>query len=264
MSTLMANIPDELRSLERWVCANSDSKRPMKCFESKAASVTKPDTWGTYQEAQEAIDSGVYEYAGFVFADDGFIGVDLDHAVDEFGLPTDEALEIINMFGSYTELSKSGNGFHIICKGDLPFKGKTNRNGIEIYKTGRFFVLTGRTVMFSQIEEKNESIVWLLHEKFQNTNVSLEKTAEDYGEKIWQPHWSIDQTTGRVSCYYDPVTSGNRHLSMVSYCGALHTGNIHPDVILECALEANAKYMIPPMADSEVNQIVDSVIRYRR
>ena len=68
MPTLMENIPEELRGLQRWVCANADSKRPMRCWEGKAASVSKPSTWGDFDEAESAVEQGIYEYAGFAIS----------------------------------------------------------------------------------------------------------------------------------------------------------------------------------------------------
>ncbi len=261
MPTLMENIPNELRELQRWVCANADSKRPMRCFESKAASVSKPNTWGDYDEAKSAVEQGIYEYAGFVFDDDGFIGIDIDHAFDEDGLPTDEALAAVMACRSYTELSKSGNGFHIICRGSLPFKGRNNRKGWEIYREARYFVLTGRTVMFDEIADAQEGIQFVIDEHF------AEVEAEGKGqrrEKIWKPTWSLDVPTGRMSCTYDEVASGSRHLALVSYCGYLHNCGAHKSAVYRAALAANESYMRPPMPEDEVRQVVDSVTRYRR
>lgn len=261
MPTLMENIPNELRELQRWVCANADSKRPMRCFEGKAASVSKPNTWGDFDEAKSAVEQGIYEYAGFVFDDDGYIGIDIDHAFDEDGLPTDEALAAVRACGSYTELSKSGNGFHIICKGSLPFKGRNNRKGWEIYREARYFVLTGRTVMFEDIAEAQEGVQFVLDEHFAEIEVEGSSGRRD---KIWKPTWSLDEETGRMSCAYEEVSRGGRHLALVSYCGYLHNCGAHKQAVLKAALAANESYLRPPVPEDEVRQVVDSVTRYRR
>lgn len=262
MPTLMENIPEELRGLQRWVCANADSKRPMRCYEGKAASVSKPNTWGDFDEALSAVEQGIYEYAGFVFDGDGYIGIDIDHAFGDDGLPTDEAIAAVRACGSYTELSKSGNGFHIICKGSLPFRGKNNRKGWEIYREARYFVLTGRTVMFTEIAEAQEGIQFVLDEHFEDAEVK--GSGEERRDKIWKPIWKVDETTGRMSCTYDEIASGTRHLSLVSYCGYLHNCGAHKSAVYKAALAANETYMQPPMPEEEVRQVVDSVTRYRR
>lgn len=261
MPTLMENIPQELRNLQRWVCANVDDKRPMRCYESKAASVSKPDTWGDYDEAASAITQGIYEYAGFVFDGDGYVGIDIDHAFDDDGLPTDEALAAVMACRSYTELSKSGKGFHIVCKGSLPFKGRNNRDGWEIYQEGRYFLLTGRTVMFSEISEAHEGIQFVLDEHFAD---EVRDGSSERRNKIWKPSWSLDEQTGRISVSYERIASGSRHLALVSFCGYLHNCGAHKSAVHKSALAANEQYMRPPLPDEEVRQVVDSVTRYRR
>ncbi|WP_165170631.1 primase C-terminal domain-containing protein [Adlercreutzia sp. ZJ242] len=261
MPTLMDNIPHELRELQRWVCANADSKRPMRCFEGKAASVSKPNTWGDYDEAADAVRQGIYEYAGFVFDGDGYVGIDIDCAFDGDGMPTDEALAAVMACASYTELSKSGKGFHIICKGELPFKGRNNRNGWEIYREGRYFVLTGRTVMFSEIAEAQAGIELVLDEHFSDVERS---GGEGRRNKIWKPSWAVDEATGRMSVSYEEVSQGSRHLALVSLCGHLHSCGAHKSAVYSSALAANDQYMRPPIPEAEVRQVVDSVTRYRR
>lgn len=262
MSTLINNIPQELRELQRWVCANADSKRPMQCFNKKAASVSKPATWGDFDEARDAIEKGVYEFAGFVFDDDGYVGIDIDHAFDDDGMLSDEAIQAVNACESYTELSKSGRGLHIIVKGYLPFKGKNNRQGWEIYKQSRYFLLTGRTFLYKEIIDAQDAINLILKTHFQD----LEKESEDdfSRDKIWEPNWSIDENTGLISVSYDQVSSGSRHLSLVSYCGQIHSTGAHKATVLECAKVANETYLSPPLPLKEVRQIVDSVTKYRR
>jgi primase-polymerase (primpol)-like protein len=52
------------------------------------------------------------------------------------------AKEIIEMMGSYTEVSPSGTGVKIIIKGTLPGNG-IKKGNIEIYDKGRYFTITG-------------------------------------------------------------------------------------------------------------------------
>ena len=123
-------IPEELRSLKRWVCVWEDSKVPMKSWENEAASSTNPDTWSDFETALESYNKGFYDYCGFVFAGDGYVGIDIDAGVDEDGFMTPLAADIVSKCQSYTERSRSGRGFHILLRGDLPFKGKNNLAGV--------------------------------------------------------------------------------------------------------------------------------------
>ena len=139
----LANIPQEIKSLKQWVGVGIYSKIPMRVDTLYSASSTNPDTWCSFGETEKAICCGEISYPGFVFNDNGIVGVDIDDGYDEEGFLSPLAADIIGKCKSYTEKSKSGRGFHILLKGDLPFKGKNNRNGVEIYKTARYFIMTG-------------------------------------------------------------------------------------------------------------------------
>jgi KaiC/GvpD/RAD55 family RecA-like ATPase len=76
---------------------------------------------------------------GFMFQKD-YVGIDLDHCV-EYGKLNDFAQNVLSKCTSYTELSPSRTGIHIIARGDIPKSLKTKE--IEIYNTGRYFTVTG-------------------------------------------------------------------------------------------------------------------------
>lgn len=54
------------------------------------------------------------------------------------------ALAIINELSSYTELSQSGTGWHVIVRAVLA-PGRNRAGRVEMYDSGRFFVMTGKT-----------------------------------------------------------------------------------------------------------------------
>ena len=68
-------IPTELTELPQWVCAWKNSKIPMQAKVKKGASSVSPDTWSTYEEAKAAVERGAYDYLGFVFNNNGIIGI---------------------------------------------------------------------------------------------------------------------------------------------------------------------------------------------
>lgn len=273
MPTRTEAIPPELRELQRWVgrdVAVAESlgltgKTPLCVFRNGAASVSNPSTWGSFDEACECLEGGLYEHLGFVFADDGYVGIDIDKGVafGKDGLPSPDALEAIRACASYTELSQSNRAFHIICRGKLPFGGRNNGKGWEIYRTKRYFVLTGNTLLYDEIADAQDGIDLVVRRHF--PDVPREGSGSDRRQKIWEPHWELPEG-GRVMVEpgRDPVTSGNRHLSMVSYCGQLHSCLAHKSTVLKMALIANERYMDPPLPTPEVESIVNSVTRYRR
>ena len=57
-------------------------------------------------------------------------------------LLNNSAASIVESLGSYTEISTSGTGMHVLMTGELP--SDRNRSGnLEIYETARFFTVTG-------------------------------------------------------------------------------------------------------------------------
>ena len=143
----MNNIPLSLTALDQWVVVSSNSKVPLDAKTGQAASSTNQDTWSDFFTSKKVVEDGLASYVGFVFADNGFVGIDIDTGFDEEGFMTPLAADIIGHCESYTEKSKSGRGFHIILRGTLPFKGKNNLAGVEIYKSARYFIMTGDTLL---------------------------------------------------------------------------------------------------------------------
>ena len=85
---------------------------------------------------------------GFVFSSaDPYTGIDLDGCVDPAtGEVAVWAMEIVRHFDSYTELSASGTGLHVIVEGE----GSNRRKGnVEIYSSKQFFAVTGHVLEVS-------------------------------------------------------------------------------------------------------------------
>ncbi len=77
-----------------------------------------------------------------MFSNSPYVGIDIDHCIKD-GVYSDLAKDVIALFQSYTEISPSGTGVHIICKGQLISSGKKNSQlGLEVYDTGRYFTVT--------------------------------------------------------------------------------------------------------------------------
>lgn len=80
---------------------------------------------------------------GFTFlAGDGLIGIDLDHAVGPDGAPLELCRLVVEGLASYTELSPSGTGVHVIVAGEGE-TFKDDRIGVEVYTGARYFTVTG-------------------------------------------------------------------------------------------------------------------------
>ena len=152
------------KSLPQWVgflstpAANGRmSKKPVNPHTLFGASSTDPASWGTFNEAAAAVgktcrvgsDSGTVTGVGFVFAPP-YCGIDLDNVICADGSVLPDALDIVESMNSYTELSPSGKGLHIIYKGKIHPEWKKKQTDafgentdLEMYQTGRFFTVTG-------------------------------------------------------------------------------------------------------------------------
>jgi primase-polymerase (primpol)-like protein len=145
----------ELQRWPHWVVWREEERdgKPTKVpyqarYPERRASSTDPSTWATHAAAKSALAQGKGDGLGYVFAeDDEYAGVDLDHCVVD-GKVAFGARAIVDRLASYTELSPSGTGLHIIVRAGL--NGGRNRTkttswdgDFETYDCGRFFTITG-------------------------------------------------------------------------------------------------------------------------
>ena len=169
-------IPSELKTLPNWICWKAEfnekkgkiDKIPVNPLTGGGAMSNNPDTWTNYETAVR--ESEKYSGIGFMFGNCDYFGVDIDGIQDELqdfhsGGTDNIVSEFVETLQSYCETSQSGNGIHIICKGHLP-KGGRRKNNVEMYESGRFFVMTGNICAeFAEINECTE-LIKPLHEKY--------------------------------------------------------------------------------------------------
>jgi putative DNA primase/helicase len=144
-------IPEQLKARPQWVVwkavGDKPDKVPYSAATGRRASSTDLMSWSTFEETLRAYENGEYAGVGFVFSSaDPYTGIDLDDCVDAQGEIALWALEIVCRFDSYTELSATGTGLHIIARGDVPNRRKGN---MEVYTSKRFFTVTGQTIEVS-------------------------------------------------------------------------------------------------------------------
>jgi hypothetical protein len=153
---MLQNIPLELQSLPQWVVAG-DNKLPLNPRTGQAADVTNPTTWGTFAEA---VHTG-YKHVGFVLSpNDPYTIIDLDQPLTD-----DQAkrhTKILDALASYTELSQSGNGLHIIVRGSIP--AGVRRDKVEVYSSARYMICTGRVFKDLPITDQQNVITALYNE----------------------------------------------------------------------------------------------------
>lgn len=266
-------IPNELKNLKQWVVSMPDSKVPFRAdsykFEKEGeaprptpASVGDASTWCTYLEAQSATSFGdlYFDNIGFVFNDNGIVGIDIDKGFDEDAFPSEIAVDILNHLKSYAEFSRSGRGMHIFVKGKLPFDGRNNRDGVEIYQKGRFFICTERLLLpqFSTLIENQEGIDYVLEKYFGEKK----EEKKEYHAPMYKPEKKM--VNGRFVTIYPEIPQGCRNQCLTSLAGQWKSQGIDPKDILAKLLKVNQSVCKPPLGDGEVETIAWSVSRYTK
>lgn len=144
-------IPDELRRLDDWVVwvyrpqLDRIAKMPLQPATLRAARVTDPATWGTFDQASQAYLEGHVDGIGIVLADGaGLVAVDIDDCVDPAtGELSPFAEATVRHLHTYAEFSPSGTGVHLLAFGAKPDGACRSSKGVEMYSTARYVTVTG-------------------------------------------------------------------------------------------------------------------------
>lgn len=110
-----------------------------------------PKIWKSLRDAEVAsVNSKNAVGIGFVFNNDGVVGIDLDDCRNpSTGAIQQWASDIVSSIDSYTEVSPSATGLKIFLRASPPakFSKKHKRDGggeIEVFSTKKFFTVTGQ------------------------------------------------------------------------------------------------------------------------
>lgn len=139
------NIPEEMRDLPNWVLwryEKRDGKKtkiPYSVTGARAKS-NDPETWTSFDKAARLASQ--YDGVGFMLGMSPFVGIDVDHCLDTAEKRA-RAEQLAKDCNTYTEISPSGTGLHIIGRAELA-KGFRN-DVVEVYPNGRYFTVTGNS-----------------------------------------------------------------------------------------------------------------------
>lgn len=209
---MLDQIPAELRALRQWVVwrledrgGEKPTKIPYDPNTGSLAEVNNVATWGTFEAACFASQN--YNGLGFVLtADDPYTFIDLD-------TPKDATLgevqpRIVEQFQTYAELSPSGVGLHLICRGKVPSGKKNSKAGVEVYSELRYMTMTGNVWRNAPIVDCQALLDVLWHE-MGGSVAKLETVADrpqlesdqavidtakgakngDRFQRLWEGHW---------------------------------------------------------------------------
>jgi putative DNA primase/helicase len=140
----VGKIPDELKALPNWVTYRLEerdgrlTKVPYTPSGSRARA-NDPSTWSSFDACLQATG---FAGIGFQFSPP-FVGADLDKCRSWMtGKIEGWAQAIMTRLNSYTEVSVSGTGIHMLLKGALP-PGRRREGNVELYNGARYFTITG-------------------------------------------------------------------------------------------------------------------------
>jgi hypothetical protein len=145
---------NELAAFRQWVIYRAD-KVPLRCADGLRASPTYPADWSDYATAAAIAAAHPNEFGvGFVLTDnDPYTVIDLDTYNAKTEAIKARHNKIFEAFNTYTELSPSGVGVHIWCKGKIDAR-KVSGEALEVFSTGKYYTVTGNAINTSPIEER--------------------------------------------------------------------------------------------------------------
>lgn len=150
-------LPEELCWTAQWCVAGPDDNGKYRVPNTvvgnrlRHADPTDPRSWGDFETSREFTEANPAYGIGFVLSSaDPYVCIDLDiknanNESNPLKWTSEDVIarhhKIIEAFGSYTERSASGQGFHIWLRGG---SGRgARRDGVEVYSQERFIVCTG-------------------------------------------------------------------------------------------------------------------------
>jgi putative DNA primase/helicase len=148
-------ILSQLKPYPNWVCGRED-KTPVDPKTGQNVKVNDPGTCGTFEQARDyllANNSNGIKTIGFMVENSPFTGLDFDRCRDpETGQIEPRVTTILEIFGTYAEISPSGTGIRAFVEADVGFPkinrkkgglGKDGDGAFEIANKGKYFSVTG-------------------------------------------------------------------------------------------------------------------------
>ena len=168
----MGKLPDQLRENGRFCCWRYEERNGCRTkipYNPVTGQMARSNDRSSFSDFQTAVAAKGYEGIGIgIF--DGICAIDLDHCVKD-GQYTGNAAEIVALMHSYTELSPSGEGVHILFRAD-GFRYDSGRyyimnhkEGIEAYVAGatnKYVTVTGRACESYAFGDRTEELKLLL------------------------------------------------------------------------------------------------------
>ncbi len=237
---LIGNIPEELKDDAPVWCGyklkpNPDptkkpKKLPINPDTGRLAMINDPETFVIYDKVARAFQALECDGINRAFGYDDYVGIDLDHVrgVETEDITCDKAAEIIHRFidaGAYVEVSPSGTGVRIICRGTFSRfgKGVGGYSGFEVYGKGpgglHFLSITGNVVQrVDVIPTCQTELDWLYETYFKKPVAAQEGCSHSLEDSPWREDDEIIEAARRsrvsgaeFSALFDEGPGGKNH-----------------------------------------------------
>lgn len=199
---LQDNIPSTLLALKNFTLWGSPLQNegvPINAKTGYPAKFKDESERVHFSEALELLEKHKCKGVGFVFTQDApYIGIDLDNVLENGQIKKaiePEILSVLNALDSYTEISPSGNGLHVILEKKGVVIAKNRRfelNGVavgfEVYSQNKVFRMTGNVFQKRKfLFEAGLGFDWFYSKYFKE-----KETKKPLAPAIVEPSFSCD------------------------------------------------------------------------
>jgi putative DNA primase/helicase len=158
------------------------TKVPYNARTGRKADPTDPKNWSRFEQVLSVLEAD-RSYAGPGFAiSPGFMFVDYDKCRDpQTGVIDKSVAAKVAFLDSYTEISPSGTGLHVLCRSDAPLPaGRRKLNHVEMYDGKRFATMTGDHLEGTPVtvENRTEELLSAYNEHFGQCDSKSNSAAE--------------------------------------------------------------------------------------
>lgn len=257
IKTYMSEIPQELQSLNQWVYwRDVNSVKVPFCSQTQAAKTNDSSTWLSWDCVIQYNKLGMSGIGFVLTAEDPYTFIDLDKCIDinilEDGFkdrtPNDFSMKVACFFKSYTEISPSGRGTHIVVKGQIPEPIK--RPEIEIYSNKRYMCMTGEMVWNYPIRYCQKE----LNKVYKKYKPVQKKRFKPYTKKEGTARFYMPDTT---------IAEGDRNNQLAKWCGFIRHKVSDVNEYFDLVCQLNERCMSPPLPEHEVKSVARNIWRYQ-
>lgn len=175
------NIPQEVKENAKfclWTYSKDKTKIPINPHDFKFGDSSDISKFDKYENVVIKTNE---KYGLGIGVFNNICAIDIDHVIDENGVLSDKANEIIKKMDSYTEFSPSGKGIRILFKCDDGFsydktKYYIKHNDLEVYVSGmtsRFLTVTGNYIS-GEFKNGQRELEFILDKYMRRKNISFE------------------------------------------------------------------------------------------